>query len=109
MQKGRSTRDGILQVVLVHRRCVMRDTIYGCAYWGGVRMHSANKKLLIMLPNLLLTLCTVFILEHKRKFKEWRKKHYNEYQAVQRARALMQHDPEEEGEEKSEQSEQMQF
>ena len=46
--------------------------------------------------------------EHKRKFKEWRKKHYNEYQAVQRARALMQHDPEE-GEEKSEQSEQMQF
>ena len=27
--------------------------------------------------------------EHKRKFREWRKKHYNEFHAVQRAKALM--------------------
>ena len=28
--------------------------------------------------------------EHKRKFREWRKKHYNEFLAVKRARELIQ-------------------
>ena len=27
--------------------------------------------------------------EHKRKFREWRKKHYNEFHAVKRARELI--------------------
>ena len=27
--------------------------------------------------------------EHKKQFKEWRKKHYNEFYAVQRARELL--------------------
>ena len=27
--------------------------------------------------------------QHKKEFREWRKKHYNEFQAVQRARELM--------------------
>ncbi len=29
------------------------------------------------------------LLDKKKKFQEWRKAHYNEYQAVQRARQLM--------------------
>jgi len=50
--------------------------------------------------------------EHKRKFREWRKKHYNEFLAVKRARELIQQEDEElerlEREERQQQQQQQQ-
>ena len=44
-----------------------------------------QKGLLTVMKNLF----TIFYSDHKRKFKEWRKAHYDEYKAVQRARQLL--------------------
>lgn len=46
-----------------------------------------EKGLLLLL--LLLLLFLLLCLEKKREFREWRKAHYNEFAAVQRARELM--------------------
>lgn len=46
-----------------------------------------EKGLLLFL--LLLLLFLLLCLEKKREFREWRKAHYNEFAAVQRARELM--------------------
>ena len=51
---------------------------------------------------ILCLLCMYIFAERKKEFREWRKKHYNEFQVMKKFRERMARDEEEEEEEEGE-------